>query len=228
MKKQWKSYAFEFFSIFVAVISAFALNNWNDNRRDRLSETKILTEISNGLQKDLEDMAINIGGHEAGLRACAFWRQIVTQDSVSSDSISKHYLNLTRDFFSVQNASGYESLKSKGLELIENDSLRLAIISLYEFDYFILKGFEEDYHEMQFQENYFLTFNEFIADALVFNSNGDITGIQLPLRLSPKEKKIFLTHLWKIRENRQFLLRYYHQIEDRVKMLKHKIEEALK
>ena len=41
-------YTFEFLSIFIAVISAFALNNWNDNRRDRLAENKILTEIYNG------------------------------------------------------------------------------------------------------------------------------------------------------------------------------------
>ena len=54
--RSWKSYLLEFFSIFIAVISAFALNSWNENRRDYNAETKILSEISNGLQKDIKDI----------------------------------------------------------------------------------------------------------------------------------------------------------------------------
>lgn len=45
----WTKYGFKFLSIFIAVISAFALNNWNENKRDAHSEHKILIEISNGL-----------------------------------------------------------------------------------------------------------------------------------------------------------------------------------
>jgi hypothetical protein len=49
----WKKYTFEFFSIFIAVITAFPLNNWNDNRKADKSVNKILIEISNGLEKEL-------------------------------------------------------------------------------------------------------------------------------------------------------------------------------
>jgi len=35
-KKNWSVYAFEFLSIFIAIISAFALSNWNDNRNDKI------------------------------------------------------------------------------------------------------------------------------------------------------------------------------------------------
>ena len=42
----WKKHGFEFLSIFIAVISAFALNNWNDNRNADKSESKILIEIA--------------------------------------------------------------------------------------------------------------------------------------------------------------------------------------
>jgi len=73
-KRKWRNYTFEFLSIFIAVISAFALNNWNDNRRDELAETKILNEIVNGLHKDIEDNEINILGHEMGMQSNKFWR----------------------------------------------------------------------------------------------------------------------------------------------------------
>ena len=67
-RANWKQYGFEFLSIFIAVISAFALSNWNDNRRDHRAETKILTEIYNGLEKDLAaNFQFSSGGHIAGV-----------------------------------------------------------------------------------------------------------------------------------------------------------------
>ncbi|MCC7526191.1 MAG: hypothetical protein IT250_15280 [Chitinophagaceae bacterium] len=33
--ENWGKYAFEFLSIFIAVVSAFALENWGQERRDR-------------------------------------------------------------------------------------------------------------------------------------------------------------------------------------------------
>jgi len=33
-KTNWRKLSFDFLSMFIAVIAAFALNNWNENRRD--------------------------------------------------------------------------------------------------------------------------------------------------------------------------------------------------
>lgn len=217
----------EFLSIFIAVISAFALNNWNENRRDGQAATKILTEISNGLQKDLDDIRINMAGHKEGLNACKYWRKVLAQQNVDQDSLRRYYLGLTRDFFSAQNNSGYETLKSKGLELIENDSLRFDIISLYEYDYESLKTMEENYFEMQFQENYFEGFNQFIAPNFVFNERGDIASIKLPIRIGDIDKNILLSYLWKIELNRGFILRYYGDMELKIEDLTERIDSEI-
>lgn len=223
-KWNWRNYAMEFISIFIAVISAFALTNWNENRREEEAATKILIEISNGLQKDLEDIRINVYGHKEGVKACQFWRKVLSNEEVNYDSLNQHYLNLTRDFFSAQNNSGYETLKSRGLELLENDSLRFDIISLYEYDYESLKMMEENYYEMQFQENYFKEFNDIIAPNFEFDSLGNMASIQQPLNISPKETKLILTYLWKIQVNRNFILRYYSSMEEKIKSIDQRIE----
>ena len=77
--ENWKEKGFEFLSIFIAVVSAFALNNWNQNRRDDYSENKILIEISNGLEKDLDDIKENISGHKRGISACKYFRNALTK-----------------------------------------------------------------------------------------------------------------------------------------------------
>lgn len=227
MKKgNWRKYVYEFICIFIAVISAFALNNWNENRRDRNAEAKILTEIKNGLQKDIEDIQLNMRGHQSGMKACTYWRKLIQGEKVALDSFYQNYFNLTRDFITIKNSSGYESLKSRGLNLIANDSLRFEIISFYEYDLSIVEKFEEEYAEMQFQKSYYNTINNIVAPYFFFDENGQI-GIQSPLRLSTTEKNILLSNIWKIQVNRNFILDYYAQVENRITQIISHIEEEL-
>lgn len=226
--KNWKKYTFEFLSIFVAVISAFALNNWNDNRNDRNAENKILTEIKNGLAKDIEDMRLNELGHKMGINAVNYFRNILADKLVSKDSMMFHYFNLTRDFVSAQNISGYETLKSKGLELIRNDSLRTKIVSLYEYDYNTLRKLEEEYYELQFQENYFKEINSLIAQNFEFNQDKMLIGITTPLKLESDKENIVLIYLMKIQINRNFILQYYTEVKQKIEQLQLEIQFELK
>jgi len=214
--KNWREYGFEFLSIFIAVISAFALNNWNENRKDSITQNKILIEIVNGLEKDIEDVKINIGGHKSGVKACNYFRKAIVGNDVKADSVMIHLFNLIRDFISIQNVAGYETLKSKGLELIKNDSLRSEIISLYEYDYNILRKFEEEYSEMQFHENYYVDFNNAFAPNFKTNKNGIIIGINSPLEINNIEKNKLLLNLSKIQTNRIFILQFYADIEKKI------------
>lgn len=224
----WKKYSLEFLSIFIAVITAFALNNWNDNRRNNNAENKILTEIYNGLNKDLEDFSMNESGHKLGIKAIDYFKNALSNKFESNDSLMILYSYLTRDFISIQNTSGYEALKSKGLELIENDSLRSKIISLYEFDYSILKKLEEEYYESQFQENYFKKINQIIADNFIIDTNKNIIGINTPLKVSESEEKILLTYFWKIQFNRDFIVKCYSDVISKTERIRNEIRKEIK
>ena len=223
----WKQYSLEFLSVFVAVIMAFALNNWNENRKSNLAEDKILTEIYNGLEKDLFDISMNVSGHQQGLAAANFFRRLLGDQPASTDSFLYHYLNLTRDFVSIQNTSGYETLKSRGLELIKNDSLRSAIISLYEYDFETLAKLEEDYYEIQFQENYFKDINSMLSPFMVFNTRNELTGLEEPINLTGLDKNLFLSYLWKIDVNRNFILIFYRQVKEKIQAIKSRIQEEI-
>ncbi len=225
-ESKWQKYAFEFLLILVAVISAFGLSNWNDQRKERHSEIEILEEIKNGLEKDIEDIRVNRGGHEDGLKACTYFVQLIQGEEVSPDTFFMHYFNLTRDFISIKNSSGYESLKSIGLDLIKNDSLRSSIISFYEYDLSILEEFEEDYAEMQFHNSYFQDINETLAPHLIFDSLGNI-GIQVPVRLPDVDRNRLLANIWKIRTNRSFIMIFYGDVEEKVRKIVQDIEAEI-
>ncbi len=225
--KTWKQYGFEFISIFIAVVSAFALNNWSEYRRDYNSENKILIEIANGLDKDLEDIKVNMGGHKEGISACKYFRNAIAGKETRADSLFYYYSKLTRDFVCIQNIAGYQTLKSKGLELLRNDSLRYDIISLYEYDYSTLRKFEEEYAEMQFEKNYSRDINEVLAANLQVNDDGLIMGFDLPLKIEQQQKNKLLLYLLKIQSNRMFILQFYSEIEKKINGVTTQINEEI-
>ena len=49
--------------------------------------------------------------------------------------------------------------------------------------------------------------------------------IDLPLKLSESEKKILLTYLWKIQVNRNFILYFYSDVENKVNQVLERIEK---
>jgi len=225
-KSNWKKYGLEFLSIFIAVISAFALNNWNENRRSNNAGQKILFELKQGLTKDINDINLNMKGHEMGLEACQFWRKVIDNKKVNTDSVQIKYFLLTRDFTSLQNNSAYEALKAKGLELIENDSLRTKLISLYEYDYSTLRKLEEEYEEMQYQKNYFKDINTILAPYFIFNNNGELSSITTPLELDETNKNILKSYLMKIEFNRKMVLSLYKQTKTKIENLQKEIDQV--
>jgi hypothetical protein len=223
-----KKFGFEFLSIFIGIFAAFALDNWNDNRKDKNTEIKILAEINSGLKQDIKDINLNESGHNYGLQATFYFRELVLNKQTNRDSFGFHYFNLLRDFISVQNNSGYETLKSKGLEIITNDSLRTEILSLYENDYNTLRKLEESYAELQFHTAYYHEINKMIAPNLILDKNGKITGINHPLKLKEDDKKNLLLDLSNIKYNRTFIIACYEDVKNKILKLQSHLERELK
>lgn len=220
-------YFFEFVSMFFAVIAAFGLNNWNENRRDQRAEEKILIEINNGLELDLIDFQRNQRGHNNGLKACNYFEKVIEGKEVSYDSIMLKYYFLTGDNIVIMNVSGYESLKSKGLEIIQNDSLRSQIVKLYENNYQILKSFEENSPMNQHFDYYFFPINDILSPYFKYNERGRLSGLHTPLNLSAKEKNLIKSYLFNIRASRDNKVYEYEQTEILVKKLRQAIEKEL-
>ncbi|HEX2618427.1 MAG TPA: hypothetical protein VHL57_12850, partial [Flavobacteriales bacterium] len=162
------------------------------------------------------DIRLNGAGHVGGIQACRYWRRAVLGDTVAMDTLPQYVFSLTRDFISIQNSSGYQSLRSRGLELIADDSLRSDIIGLYEYDLEILSKLQEEYSELQLHDNYYPAFSEMIAPHLIFSAEGMPVGLDTPLQLAPADRARMLLHLLKIEQNRLFILRYYRSLEQRV------------
>jgi hypothetical protein len=211
--------------VVIGILIALQINNWNEDRKENNIENKILVEISNGLRQDLLDIRSNMSEHRAGLKACEYYFDLFTNKQVQTDSINYYYTYLTRGYISIQNKSGYESLKSRGLELIKDDSLRNDIIKLYEQDYPFIMKLEEQDPEGNFYDNYFKEINNHISPNLIFNEYGEIESIQLPLHVRETEQKKMLSYLWKIKNDRMLILNIYEKVLENLLHLQSNIEK---
>lgn len=223
-----QKFGFEFLTIFISIFAAFALDNWNDNRKDRLTEISILQELENGLQQDIKDIEVNEFGHKSGIQAASFFTDIVQNKKPPLDSFIFHYTALLRGFLTQQNISGYETLKSKGLDIIHQDALRSEIIALYENNYNTLRKLEEEYTETQFYTLYVEQIDDCILPYVILLPNGQPNSIRLPLSLSMNQKQKLLSSLWKIQANRKFVLSCYAETKSKIKQLQEHIRENLK
>lgn len=220
-------YFFDFLSVFIAVISAFALNHWNDNRRDRIAEEKILIEIKNGLNQDLVDITANRKAHYDGIMSCVYFKKIIENKEVKLDSFDTKYIQLTSDNFSIMNVSGYESLKSRGLELIENDSVRLSIISLYEHNYQVIGKYEEGTAQMQIYQEFYKPIQTILSEYLVYDNLPRLTSMRLPLHLSIREKSEMNSYIFRILMLRGVKLMEYDKLKIKVENVLADINEEL-
>ena len=124
----------EILLVFIGILLALQVNTWWEDYKARQYEKKILLEIQISLQEGIEDVTSLM---ERGRRTSDGALRIthhLTGQPLSSDSLYMLVddLRLRRVF--QYNSGPYESLKSAGLERISNDSLRIALIALYEDD----------------------------------------------------------------------------------------------
>lgn len=186
-----------------------------------------MAEINNGLSLDLQDIDGNTSSHRQSIKACRYFRSLLQNEPVKQDSLGFHYIMLVRDYTSIMNLSGYQSLKSKGLEIISNDSIRLQILALYDYWYQIMYKLEETAAEMQVFQTYFYPINDMLNPYFEWDELGNLIAIQHPVPLSEAEKKELLSYLWRIEINHLYKLQRYQSLMEEVESLQQAIENQI-
>ena len=130
--------------VVIGILFALQINNWNEERKERLLETKILKEIVSNLNIDLIGIRDDIAIMDSVNLACHDIILFMETDSTPSESIYYNAPKIRENLHFDPNKSGYSLLISKGVEIILNDSLGGAISNLYESSYPYYRRYEEE------------------------------------------------------------------------------------
>ena len=103
--------------------------------------------------------------------------------------------------------------------------MKVKIIKLYEQDYSFIRKLEEQDPEGNFYDNYYKEINNHVSPHLIFDRNGEIESIQLPLNVTDANQKKMLSYLWKMKDDRTFILNTYSKVLEKVLSLQSNIEQ---
>ncbi len=130
--------------VVIGILIALGINNWNEVKKTRILETKIFKELHSNLVLDIQELHADITYMGSINKAYANIKTYLETFNVPNESFYKtlSILRVTPHF--DPNKSGYELLRSKGVEVISNDSLRNSISLLYERTYPYYRRYEEE------------------------------------------------------------------------------------
>lgn len=207
----------EIILVVIGILIALQFNNWNTDMQTKEVQIKYLHEIANNLKADLEDVRFNIDFNETRLNACRVVLNSLDHNVTYSDSLDVYYGSLLYTTRSVVNYSAYETLKSKGLEIVTNDNLRKAITKLYSFYYQNVIDFEiQDDHAMQYQ----IVMPTVLSRIEVRKKdNNSITGEQLgkPINFETLKNDVEFKNAIVMNEDlRVYMLKNYRQLEQNI------------
>lgn len=223
-KFNWRKYLFETLSMFIAVVAAFALNNWNQHRRDYNAEKEIVRAVKLAVKNDLETIESNKSGYILSKKSCSYLRDLIDNKSVNQDSIKEYYTYVFESFIFLPNKTGYEGLASKGLDIIKDDSFRVRITYYYNYYFDLLSKYED---KTEIKEIYY-DINSILSKYMEFNEKGELIEIKQPINITKEERKKIYSYLWQIEANRDYKIIIYEHLEEQINNLKEQAENILK
>lgn len=123
----------EIILVVIGILIALQINNWNENQKSIKDERYVLTEVLKNLEEDaglVDEIIIQRQKAKKAIKTLQIFLNSKTNDS---DSLQFHLVNLLtfERYFPINNA--YEILKSKGLQL-SNNELTTKISRYYDYE----------------------------------------------------------------------------------------------
>jgi len=124
--------------VVIGILIALSINNWNNNKAERRLENDILKEILVNLEADIQNIEIKANENNRFAKHNQLVYEHLKNKTQLTDSL-KYYYSYLWGFGNFQPIKvGYENLKSRGLSIIKNGTLRKEISELYEYKYYYL------------------------------------------------------------------------------------------
>ena len=133
--------------IILGIVIALQIQDWNQDRADRVAEKLFLQRIQDDLQRDLVNFAAEQEAGQEGLEALEKAIELLYQENTEEDfyTFNDYYDLAWLDALRPQ-YSTYLELESTGrLNLIRDDGLRLAILDHYAYYRQMEKAFDRLY-----------------------------------------------------------------------------------
>lgn len=121
----------EIILVMIGILLALQVNDWNDDRKNKKLEKEFLVGLKKTLRLDLDRNLKSQKINQEALTSMKFLIHHLESDLPYKDSLKYHFGAMSQFQFWDLSESVFESLKSKGLDLISNKNLRDSLALAY-------------------------------------------------------------------------------------------------
>jgi hypothetical protein len=141
--------------IFLGITLALMFENWNNDRERKTQELGLLSELYLDLEETRVDLERDIVSTERGLENARLMIEAFNGAGVDADAFGAAYASGISRGKLFPKTSAYESIKTIGLDLIENNDLRKLVADVHElFLGRVLSDQEEAGPDLQLYRDY--------------------------------------------------------------------------
>jgi hypothetical protein len=135
----------EIILVVIGILIALQINNWNENRKMENQELKMLNELLVNLRADSIDHTGNMDWYGNASKSAEIVVQSLESQSPWNDTMALHYGWIFMKGIANLNTSAYENLKSRGFNIIRNDTIRKELTELHTIEYDRLLKYENEF-----------------------------------------------------------------------------------
>ena len=118
-KKQFLNYLVEIVIIIIGIVIAFYLTKYGEKLNRNQNESDVINQIYFELKDNLLDLEQDFLVHRTGLFSNLRAIKFLDEEKEVTDSLIMDFYWMTRDEYIFANTSGYENLKTFGVNLIK-------------------------------------------------------------------------------------------------------------
>ena len=172
----------EILLVVIGILIALQLNNWNEQRKSIDYENTLLIEMRKSLNNDLfmitEYFEPRVNKSKLGIDSLLYF---VGRNELPEQETLRNLLgDMLTDFDYRFDSGSYENLKSSGLNIIQNDSLRSMITSTYGVTFPAFEKFTNEYSEKKNDEAR-IYLRKLIKDETYMDSDGSTKVREVPV-----------------------------------------------
>ncbi len=116
----------------IGIMIAVQINNWNEIKQQRQLELQTLKEIRGSVETNLAEMKILSKAHADQITHFKDLVAHMEEDLPYHDSLETKMAAIFGWYTPLFDFAPYETLKTRGVELISNDTIKRNIIAVYE------------------------------------------------------------------------------------------------
>jgi len=128
----------EIILVMVGILLALQVNNWNEGRKMKIQETKLLVKIRSALSSDLENQFnFHIERTQLGINSLELILTQINEKKQYNETIIEHFgiLSVAAKIIWTPQLTAFKQLESRGMAVIRNDQLLEEILNIYTLDY---------------------------------------------------------------------------------------------